>query len=689
MASFLRNLWYFSATEDPSASIVPSTDQSRQSRPPSMVVEISGISVRGLPSPASSVQIKVEQRGDAIQSSVIAPSTSLSWSGSAFSQSKLAIHPSSKLFLIFIDKGHCIFEVEVLILDIVAGFSGKLESNACAYTARDLNNNPVELQFVLGIHSCPKAPSSQIIANSITSGIASDMAQLGSLLENYVALERLYGGSHRVHPLVKAFITPTLFTVLFSSGWNTLYSPPTPSQSEEDVLFGMPRLMPVPTPFLETVLSMNSLIAPLLRNSFTIPQQHQSLLNQVFAELCRCAALLEEVDEHFKGSEDMYRIRQEQLFILLCKITFLFCKKRSPDEFPDKDIAVAELLGYISKEDAEYHILNAPSNQYERYNRPFTTALASPRGYERKQVWNIVILEKTQDASVRDTCRRSLLRLIQVSRNAVPELSVGDHVKLQGPRKPGTGAIVWRASAGCNEFLAFKTSTLLDTRLNDPQTRQTILLAFVTWKYLEHPRILPFLGIQVMYTGQRYATCLAYPWLGSRELTNKRITPTLKDEKVRRRYIKEIVEGMAYLHSVGVVHGNLKLANIFKGNDEHILIADYGTWQFADRMQGKTRWIAPEQWDTVAAIENGPIIPTMKSDVYSFANLCTELYTGTKPWGDTMDESEIEAAVRLRDRHPPYPHGIPDDLWEILLKCWARNPKQRPDFVTIGQWLKN
>lgn len=47
----------------------------------------------------------------------------------------------------------------------------------------------------------------------------------------------------------------------------------------------------------------------------------------------------------------------------------------------------------------------------------------------------------------------------------------------------------------------------------------------------------------------------------------------------------------------------------------------------------------------------------------------------------------MEDAIRLRSRYPPRPDDMEDEIWEILERCWVRDPARRPDFVTIEQWL--
>ena len=90
---------------------------------------------------------------------------------------------------------------------------GNLESSVCAYTAKDADNNSVELQMEINIHDPPGVTPHEKLTNLVNHN-ALDVSQLGKLLQNYLAVEKLYTQSQRVHPLVRAFVGPTLSSIL-------------------------------------------------------------------------------------------------------------------------------------------------------------------------------------------------------------------------------------------------------------------------------------------------------------------------------------------------------------------------------------------------------------------------------------------------------------------------------------------
>lgn len=81
--------------------------------------------------------------------------------------------------------------------------------------------------------------------------------------------------------------------------------------------------------------------------------------------------------------------------------------------------------------------------------------------------------------------------------------------------------------------------------------------------------------------------------------------------------VQELASALAYLHRQGVVHGDVKGANMLVSRDIKILLCDFGlakiigsTTSTSCTGLGTLRWQAPELWD------DSP--KTYKSDVYAF-----------------------------------------------------------------------
>jgi hypothetical protein len=162
---------------------------------------------------------------------------------------------------------------------------------------------------------------------------------------------------------------------------------------------------------------------------------------------------------------------------------------------------------------------------------------------------------------------------------------------------------------------------------------------------------------------------------------------------LRMKYTLDIIAGMARMHAPAdrVVHFNLKPANILLAEGgRSVKIIDFSVAQTAKTLTaGKVsprstmRYRAPELFAKKFS-------PSSACDVYSFAVLLAELWTGTVGWHGTSDDL-IPAAVRDGKR-PFSPQelstlGVPDPIIALIVACWAQEPHLRPTFAQLWEKL--
>jgi serine/threonine protein kinase len=108
------------------------------------------------------------------------------------------------------------------------------------------------------------------------------------------------------------------------------------------------------------------------------------------------------------------------------------------------------------------------------------------------------------------------------------------------------------------------------------------------------------------------------------------------------RLMSQVARGMAYLHKQGVLHGDLKAANVLVDDGLRCVISDFGQSEMKSEVvrlsgavpsRGTLRWQAPEIMQG-----RGGLAP--EADVYAFAILCVEIMDrGSLPWPLVDDES--------------------------------------------------
>uniref|UniRef100_A0AAR2LDH7 Protein kinase C n=1 Tax=Pygocentrus nattereri TaxID=42514 RepID=A0AAR2LDH7_PYGNA len=138
-------------------------------------------------------------------------------------------------------------------------------------------------------------------------------------------------------------------------------------------------------------------------------------------------------------------------------------------------------------------------------------------------------------------------------------------------------------------------------------------------------------------------------------------------------YAAEIICGLQFLHSKGIVYRDLKLDNILLDIDGHIKIADFGMCK--ENMQGEARtstfcgtpdYIAPE---ILLGQKYGTSV-----DWWSFGVLLYEMLIGQSPFHG-HDEEELFQSIRTDD--PCYPRWLTRDARDILIKLFVREPERR------------
>jgi eukaryotic-like serine/threonine-protein kinase len=140
----------------------------------------------------------------------------------------------------------------------------------------------------------------------------------------------------------------------------------------------------------------------------------------------------------------------------------------------------------------------------------------------------------------------------------------------------------------------------------------------------------------------------------------------------------QVADALACAHAHGVVHRDVKPANILLREDGHVKVADFGIAKAGAGndltrtgvVMGTAKYLSPEQ------VSGNPADPG--SDVYALGIVLYEMLCGAPPF---VGETELSTAVarltaapgRLRDRR----QDVPRDLEAVVLRSLARDPAAR------------
>lgn len=149
-----------------------------------------------------------------------------------------------------------------------------------------------------------------------------------------------------------------------------------------------------------------------------------------------------------------------------------------------------------------------------------------------------------------------------------------------------------------------------------------------------------------------------------------------------------ITNGMAYLESLHCIHGNLAARNILVAEHNVVKLANFSSARLVNdgeyitnyKEETAIRWMAPE-----VVLYNRF---TIKSDIWSFGVLLTELVThGQVPYPGMTDD-EVFAKIK-KGYHMTQPPECPNQLYETILNCWSKDPEERPTFVYLKFQLQD
>ena len=211
---------------------------------------------------------------------------------------------------------------------------------------------------------------------------------------------------------------------------------------------------------------------------------------------------------------------------------------------------------------------------------------------------------------------------------------------------------------------------------------KTIMLEIDLLKSLTHPNIVKYKGS--VKSAESLYIILEFCENGSLHSVCKKFGKF--PEPLVGLFMSQVLQGLLYLHEQGVIHRDIKGANILTTKEGLVKLADFGVatnvkQSSADEAHvvGTPYWMAPEVIEMTGA--------TTASDIWSVGCTIIELIDGKPPYHHLQP---MQALFRIvHDDHPPIPGSVSNALRDFLMECFQKNANLRIDARRLLQhkWI--
>jgi serine/threonine protein kinase len=174
------------------------------------------------------------------------------------------------------------------------------------------------------------------------------------------------------------------------------------------------------------------------------------------------------------------------------------------------------------------------------------------------------------------------------------------------------------------------------------------------------------------------------PWVVMEFIQGETLADALKRGPLPLGQVCEIgiavAEALDHVHAMGLVHRDVKPANVLLKTGGGAKLTDFGIARLVDAarvtstglMVGTASYLAPEQ------VAGEPVGPA--TDVYALGLLLLEAITGSREY----DGPVVEAAMARLHRDPVLPLSLPAGWSSLLTAMTTRHPADRPSAAEVA-----
>ena len=250
------------------------------------------------------------------------------------------------------------------------------------------------------------------------------------------------------------------------------------------------------------------------------------------------------------------------------------------------------------------------------------------------------------------------------------------------------GSVYLVKDANTNALFAMK---VIKCAIMNEQQQQYLMREIGIMRKAIHPALLRLTGFSLPSDKSPDATIL------TEFMTNGSLFAMLQSERRRQaprewnataktKIIIGVAAGMRYLHSLDIIHRDLKSENVLLDEKLEPKIGDFGLSKVVQGNDAKanTQRLGTPLYMAPELFRNAPY--DHKVDVYAFGMLTFEVVTGINPFADLSNPMALGMKV-VQGVRPEIPSTCPEPYRRLIEVCWSQEATARPEFSRVVEML--
>ncbi|KAG1794462.1 kinase-like domain-containing protein [Suillus plorans] len=267
------------------------------------------------------------------------------------------------------------------------------------------------------------------------------------------------------------------------------------------------------------------------------------------------------------------------------------------------------------------------------------------------------------------------------------------------PTSSGGLGDIWKCSriidSATSTEVAVKTIRITDIRNEEAvkKAEKRLRREVAVWIRLRNAHILTLHGT---VSGFGQLPALVSEWMHNGALDSYLEHTNLTMEQ-KLKLLKQVVDGLRYLHEQEVIHGDLTSKNVVIHRNGNAFLTDFGlsvALAEADRSyynshsSGAVRWLAPELIGSLepestpdgSASDADLPKPNSQSDVFSLGCIMLHVFSGKQPFWWLQNVQQVFSAQfkRVEPYRPEPSVTVNQPHLDFMRRCWSAEPQVRP-----------